>query len=235
MKIKYSFLLIAVVYLFSGCSKTVWIQKDFAATAPVLDTVSIIFPQIEYAERNGEKMKTKSGHSYYVSKQVAEVLKEQIDSGIFIVRNANIVFDSILTIKWMRNNFADSKRLHKQMLDSLKSTMGETRTIPLIPELQQAVDLIHTRYYLLVTGYSFGTNETTKRFDLIQQQTFEQLYDHAFAQENDWFGLTLQITLIDSRTNEILWYSYNKEQESRYDPLDRERVKDLCLGLLTTK
>ena len=233
MKIYFAVLTLIVIYLVSGCTETVWVQKDFAKITPTIDTISIIFPQIEYVEKNGEKLKAKSGHSYFVSKQVADILKELIDSGKFVSQSANIVFDSTVIIKWMRNNFADSKTVHKQMYDSLQALTGETRIIPAIPELQQLAEKVRTRYFVLVTGYSFGTTETTRRFDMLQQQTFELLYDHAFAYERDWFGLSLQIILVDARSNEVLWYNYNKEKESRYDTLDKEKVKDLCLGLLT--
>jgi len=58
------------------------------------------------------------------------------------------------------------------------------------------------------------------------------MYDHAFPCNYQWNGLQLQISLVDAKTMEVLWYNYNKEKDSEYDPFKKNEVKDLCLKLM---
>jgi hypothetical protein len=232
MKIYKQFVMLFLMTVLSGCRPTLLIQKNLNSIEQPIDTISILFPEIEYSEKSGDVKKIESAHSVFVSNNVVEIIKSIIDSGYFISKFAIIVSDSLLISKWAHNQFSSSKNKYNHMRDSLRTSRYGKKTVPLVSDLRYLVDKAHTRYFIYITGISYGTSEETKRYDVQQEETFKLFYDRPFVYEHKWYGLQLQIVLADSRSNEILWYSYNDERDSNYDPLDKGRVNDLCSKLL---
>jgi hypothetical protein len=101
--------------------------------------------------------------------------------------------------------------------------------------LQSFVSKLHSRLFLCVAGSAFGTSEQTKQFDDEQRRAFKLFYDEPFDYGYQWSGLEIEIALVNATTHEVLWYNYNKRQESQYDPLNEKRVKDLCMQLLEAR
>ncbi len=88
---------------------------------------------------------------------------------------------------------------------------------------------------MVVTGIAFGVSEGKKHFDLLQRESFRLFYDRPFVYDYQWYGLQMEIALVDAASNKVIWYNYNDERDSNYNPLEKERVKDLCLKLLKAK
>jgi hypothetical protein len=221
--------------LLSSCSQTLWINKNLNSIKPNINKVTIIFPEIEFREKTGEATEIKPAHSVFVSKTVAEAFKETIDEGNFIPKYAITYCDTPLVGKWIQNHFSTASVKYKQMKDSVRLSQNSTKIIPVNQELRSLLDKANSDYVMIITGLAYGTSNQTKQHDILQLQTFELLYDHAFPYNYQWSGLELQISLVDAKSMEVLWYNYNDENASKYNPFKKEDVKDLCLKLLKQK
>lgn len=228
-------ILLFLTFILSGCAHTLWIHKNFDAIKSRIDTISIVFPQVEYSVMNGKVKKTKFGYSMFISKNVADVLKDVINEGDFLPKSATITYDSTIINQSLPRYFSNPTMKYEQMRDSLQTSQGEERIFPLTPELQVLVDSVHTKYFIYVTGIAFGTTENLKRYDIVQEETFKLLYDRPFVYEYQWDGLQLLLCLVETKSKEVLWYNYNEAKHSKYNPLLKEDIKNLCLKLLNTK
>jgi hypothetical protein len=231
MNIHKLIIVLFVTVLISGCSHTIWINKDYESIKPNIEKVSIIFPEIEFSEREGEAKEIRSPHSVYVSRNVAEAVKEIINEGNFASKNAAIFCDTLLVGKWIQNRFSDANNKYKQMQDAMKKSQGDKKILPPNEELQSLINKANDNYVIIITGLGYGTSEETKQHDMQQLETFDLMYDHAFPYNYQWSGLQLQIALVDAKSMEILWYNRNTEKNSKYNPFIKDEVKDLCLKL----
>ena len=235
MNLSKSFSVLIAAFLLSSCAQTAWVHKDFDSIKPNIDTVTILFPEIEFSEIDGDVKEIKPAYSVFVSNNVADVLKEIIDEGIFAPKYATILCDSFVVGRWIQNRYSNTRSQYNLLRESIRSSHNDKKTMRLTPEFRSIMDNVHTEYFILVTGLAFGTSENTKREDMMQAETFELLYDHAFSYNYQWNGLQLQIALINVKTMEILWYNRNSERDSKYNPAKKEEVKDLCVKLLNPK
>jgi hypothetical protein len=220
------------VVLLSGCTQNFSIKNNLDAIKPDIDTVSIIFPHVEYYEVGLEAKKTNLGYSTYVSRTVADILKEIVDSGNFMPKNATIIYDSTIIEHWMPRYYSNSLEKYRQICDSLKSSQDEKRTFPVSSELQLLIDKVSTKYFIFVGGTAFEASEDKKRYDFLQSQTFKLFYDRPFIYDYQWQGLQLHIFIVGKKSMKIFWYKYNEDEDTRYDPANEEDIYDLCLKLL---
>ncbi|MBN1398806.1 MAG: hypothetical protein JXA06_12310 [Bacteroidetes bacterium] len=220
-----------IAALLSGCSQTLWISDNFKSAKPNIDNAVIIFPELEFTEREGDTKQIRTPHSVFVSKTAAEAVKEIINEGNFTVKKADVYCDTLLVGKWIRNQFSEAKNKYTQMRDAVKQSKDK-KILPASDELKSLISKANSDYIIVITGLAYGTSEQGKRDDIQQLETFDLLYDHAFPYDYQWNGLQLQISLIDARTMEILWYNYNKEGNSNYDPFNKDEVKNLCSKLM---
>jgi hypothetical protein len=225
------FLLLAAFVLISGCSQTLWISRDFDSIKTGIDTIPIILPHISYYEKSGEVNKLLLGRTLFVSSNVAEILKETIDEGIFISKSTIILNDSMVTSQWLPRYFLSSIKKYAKIDDSIQASDNGGKTFPITPELKLLVDQVNTRYFIFINGTAFGTQEDSKQYDIQQAQTFELFYDSNFSYEYQWYGLQLHIYLVEKESNEIIWDNYNKSRDTNYDPLNNNDIKELCLKL----
>ncbi|HTR82461.1 MAG TPA: hypothetical protein VMM58_12595 [Bacteroidota bacterium] len=225
-------LLAAFPLLAGGCSHTEWVRKDFNSVKTAIDTVSVIFPQIDYYVKYGATAKTKRGYSLFVSNNVADVVKGIIDEGKFGPHVAILVEDSVVIDQWILSYLSHSMEGFSSRWDSAQTSPSEEKLLPLTPEMKSALDRVNTRYFVFVTGTAYGTSNDKKIFDMIQSETFKLLYDRSFAYDYQWNGLRLQIFLVDKKTDEILWYNYNRERDSQYNPLEKQEIYSLCLKMM---
>jgi len=227
--------LIAILFaaaLLSGCTHTLWINNNYESIKPNIDKVVIIFPEIEFSEKIGDSKEIRSPHSVFVSRNVAETVKEIIDEGNFAPKHAAIFCDTLLVGKWIQNRFSGASVKYKQMRDAMNQSKDNKIILPSNDELKSLIKKANSDYVVIITGHGYGTSEQTKQHDILQLEAFDLLFDHAFPYDCQWSGLQLQISLVDAKTMEILWYNYNKEKDSEYDPFKKNEVKDLCLKLM---
>lgn len=232
MNVHKYFAVLLVACVFSSCSRTASVQRSFDSVLPNVDTISILFPRIVYSEKSGALEKTKTGHSIYVSQNIAYVLKEIIDEGRFAPKSAVILYDSLMIGQWAQTQLSGESARFKEMRDSLSAGREGKRVYPLAPEWQSLAEKGKSRYVLCVDGIAYGTSEHAKLFDMLQRESFDRFYNRPYAYEYQWTGLQLQIAVVDAKSREILWNLSNDERNSRYDPLKKEDVRDLCLKIL---
>ena len=86
--------------------------------------------------------------------------------------------------------------------------------------------------FIYIKGTANGTSEDAKRFDAIQLQTFKMFYGNNYAYNYQWDSLQLHIYLVERESGEILWYNYNKDDDTKYHPMQKEEIKNLLMKLL---
>jgi hypothetical protein len=224
--------LLLVAGLSLSCSRTASVQKSFDSVLPSVDTISILFPRIVYSEKSGAAEKAKTGHSIYVSQNIAYVLKEIIDEGRFEPKSATILYDSLTIGQWAQTQLSNPNERFKALRDSLRVTQEGKRIFPLTPELQSLAAEGNSRFVLCVDGVAYGTTEHAKLFDMLQRETFDRFYNRPYAYDYQWSGLQVQIAVVDAQSREVLWMNSNDERDTRYDPLIKKDVRDLCLKIL---
>ena len=225
---------IGVFVLMTGCTTTAWIQKNFDAVKPGMDTVSVLFPQIEFSERVGEVNKLKSGSSIFVSKNVAEAVKELVDRGKFIPKAAVIADDSVVLDQWFRSYSSKSMASFKTIKDSLAAP-GETKILPVGQEILSLIDRLPSKYFIFIAGVGYRFSKATKQYAFEQEQIYRMFYDRPNMTKNQYYGLKLLFALVEVKSKEVLWYTYNGDENSQYDPLVKEEVQQLCSALLLQK
>jgi hypothetical protein len=220
------------VFIFLICCQPVIVKKNFAAANSGTDTVSVLFPEIDYSEKDSKLEKSKTGYNVFISRNIAEVLKDLIDKGNFMFRHANILYDPSMSSQSLPGYYENSIIKFNRIHDSLETFKEEKRVFPINPTLRKLLNAAHSHYFLYVTGLAFGTSEATRQYYLAQQQLFEQLYFNTLVNNYQFYGLQLQIVLVDTRTGKILWYNYNGENDCKYNPLEKSDIERLCLKLL---
>jgi hypothetical protein len=228
-------LLFLLTTLLSGCTQGLWLTNNFNAIKSDIDTVSIILPHVEYTIINGETRTTNNAYGMFISINVAAVLKEVIAEGNFISKSAINMCDTTIINDWLSQNFINSTKNYHHIVDSLRRSKNEERIFPLTPELQLLVDQVKSRHFIFVEGVAFGTTEDSKRFDLLQAETFKLFYDRPYIYDFQWSGLQLRILLIETKSKKVLWSNYNTNKDSKYNPLKNQGIKDLCTKLLKGK
>jgi hypothetical protein len=216
----------------SSCTRTLWVQKGFDSRKTDIDTVTIIFPQIEYSVKYGEVKRAITGYSLFVSRNVGEVLKELVDEGDFGPKSATLLDDSLIIDRWLDSYFSTSMEEFREMWDSTQRSRSGERILPLTPEIRSTVDEVKTRYFIFVTGLAYGTYEGTKQYDLAEAEFFRLFYGRPFIYDYQWEGLQVQIFLVDRESDEVVWYNQNKDTDSRYNPLEKKDIRNLCLKLM---
>ncbi len=197
-----------------------------------MDTLTIIFPRIEYSVKSGDVTTPKSSYSVFVSQAVADAMKKVIDGGVFFPKAAVILCDTALVSRWLSAGFSPRTGQRHPLWDSLQTSEDGRKLFPANGQFSEIAARLATRYFLSVSGVAFGTTEATKQFDLQQRSTFKVFYDRPLTYEYHWQGLSLELALVDGRSGEVLWYNANDPRESNYDPLDQEQVETLCASLL---
>ena len=222
--------IILLTLLIAGCSQSLWIQDDFDSIKQNIDTVSVIFPQVNYYCKGDENI-NKAGFSLEVSKKVNEVLKDIIGSGKFAGKSVKIFYDSFFVNNWLRNYKSGKLKSYKRLSSYFENSSNKKIFSP-ESELKNSLSKIDSKYYLIVTGMAFQTDFANKNQDVQQRESFKLFFDSPMDYEFQWDGMQLEIALIAAGTNEVLWYNYNGYKDSRYNPRNKEDINNLCLKLL---
>ena len=228
-------ILFLLATLLSGCTQRLWLTNNFDAVKSDIDTVSIILPHVEYTIIDGESRTINNAFGMLTSINVAAVLKETINEGNFIAKTAIYMCDSTFINDWLSKHFVNSTKIYHRIVDSLQRSKNEERIFPLTPELQLLVDQVKSRHFIFVDGIAFGTTEDSKRFDLLQAETFKLFYDRPYIYDFQWSGLQLRIFMIETKSKKVIWSNYNTNKDSKYNPLRNQGIKDLCIKLLKEK
>jgi hypothetical protein len=220
------------VVLIMICIQTVLGQGVSKTTIPEIDTISVLFPEVEYAEKDSKIEKSKTGYNVYISRNIADILKELIDGGNFLSKHVTILYEPSMSRQSLPEYYENAIIKFNQIRDSLELFRNKNRIFPINTALRKLLNKTNTRYFLYVTGLAFGTSEATKQYYMAQKQLFQQLYQNTLVHNYQWWGLQLQLVLLDAKSGRILWYNYNKENDSNYNPLNKDDIRRLCLELL---
>ncbi len=221
-----------IVVLVMICIQPVLGQIASKTAIPEIDTISILFPEIEYAEKDSKIERSKIGYNVLISRNVADILKELIDRGDFISKYSKILYHPSMSSQTMPSYYENAILKFDMIRDSLEAFRNEKKMFPIVHGLRKLLNRTNTRYFLYITGMAFGTSEATKQYYMAQKQMFQQIYQNTLVNDYQLWGLQMQLVLVDAGTGQILWYNYNKENDSIYNPLNREDIRRLCLKLL---
>ena len=226
---------LAIIILFSlllsACSQTAWMNNSFNTARNDFDSVTVIFPQIKYFEKLGEKQYLQRGKSIYVANSIATEMKNILESGKFIRCKGIVLTDSITIEKWLAKNFAPSLKDTLKSFDTLK-VLDNNWILKFSDEMKDLTSHIKTKYIFYIKGIAFCTTENTKHGDMIQLQTFKLFYGNNYAFNYQWNGLQLDIYLADAKTGEVLWHNRNKDDDTKYEPLKANEINRLMTRIL---
>jgi len=225
------FLFLFIVSFLFFCSRSTWTNSLNDTNSPK-NSISILFPHIEYIERNENGNIVKRGHSLFVSKTIADIAKEIIDYGDFIPASANILVNSLITCQWIRKYLFKSIINYRNVDDTLMMKQKGKKVFPVTAQLEQLVNKVDTEHYIFINGIAIGASEKIKQIESSQQQTFELYYDKPSAYDYSWHGLVLHIYIIEKKSSEVIWYAYNETSNQRCDPLNRVDLQELMQKLL---
>ncbi len=221
-----------LLILITACSQTAWTNNSFNEVKNEIDSVTIVFPQIKYFEIFGEKKYLQRGKSIYVANNIASILKELIESRKFITCKNIMYTDSLIIEKWLAKNFHPSLKDTLKNYDTLIVNDENKHILRFSNEMKDLTDGIKSKYIFYIKGIAFGTAENTKHGDMIQMQTFKLFYGNNYAYNFQWNGLKLEIFLLDLKTGEILWHNSNKDDDSKYESVNRNDSKRLLAKIL---
>jgi hypothetical protein len=233
MKLKNAFLTILFAILIAGCSQSSWIQEDFDSIKQNIETISVIFPQVNYYCKGDDNI-NKAGYSLEVSKKVSEVLENIIGSGKYVGKSAKVFYDSSFVNNWLRDYKSGKLKSYKRLSSYFENSSNKKIFSP-ESELKNSLSKIDSKYYIIVTGMAFQTDFVNKNQDVQQRESFKLFFDSPMDYEFQWDGMQLEIALVAAGTNEILFYNFNDYKDSRYNPRNKEDINTLCTKLLSAE
>jgi hypothetical protein len=234
MKLPFMVFAFLILFLLS-CSKYCWTKKDFTATNSQLDSVSIIFPHIEYIDRKSTTHFIKQGYSIYIATNVADDVKQIIDDGNFYARSSELVLDSMVVGTWIPQYLFNSCGHYRCVDEVLFMGKPGNKVFPMTNELKLLIDKSSAPYVLFINGLAFGLDDDEKQSYVPQLRTFDLPDGHAVADDSLWNGILLHFYLIDKRTSEIIWYTYTDSHDATCDPLNRDALQGILQRMLTAK
>jgi hypothetical protein len=222
--------------LLASCGGSAWMSQDFNVGRVDSNKVSILPPQITGLERTGRGMLPDSTREPEMIKNVEQAAQDIINGGGFVGKSAIAIEDSTFRSPGMARFLEKLRAAYKGYCDSMHvSDNGATTPLPVLQELNYLSNRLRTRYVLFIRGTGYTTPESYKQHDLLQLDSFRLFFDHPLEYQYQWSGLMLDIALVDMKSATVLWYNRNRENESKYDPLSIDRVKDLCSKLMSNQ
>lgn len=209
-------------YFLISCAGNVRKHQEFDTIKTEITSIAIMPPDIEYFERNPVVIRP---NPIYIN-DISHNIVEAIQNGF---ANSTIEVHPI---------FNSGSELNKNLTISLRKVMqsyqigceffhnnGE-RDISMIldPAVKQFIAPAKTNFLLFVRGKGYGKLSGDDRSDVV--------YSGMLGTASQWDGLMLDIGLFDANTGGMIWFNYNKEYQSRYQPLVLESVQELCNNLL---
>ncbi len=231
-----NFYFLFLILILFGCSaSTIYKSGNFDTIHLSIDTVAIIFPHIEYIERTVEGEKPIYGAGIYVSHVVANLLSEILNQKKFFGTAIPMRIDSVFTDIWLPQYYQSSLIQYRDLSSSLKPVNNEKKIFVETDEIKKLIDNVQQKYYFVALGKAFGTSEELKYYDFTQAQTFQKLFNRFFVYDYQWYGLQLDLYLVDKETKTIVWYNGNTISDIRYDPMSEDEVKYLISKIITLR
>ncbi len=223
-----------VVIFVSGCSQSSWVQKDLSSVKQQIDTVNVIFPQIEYVWKSTVETNN-SNLSLEVSRNFAEVLSKVIESERSLSKPTKLLYFPKKVEEWS-NTLSLGKRKEYVRLNSFFNTTSEGKTVfEFGNEMDSLIFTTNAKYLLFVTGVAFETDLAVKHEDIQQRERFKLFFDSPMDYQNQWNGVQVEMAIVNAITHEVVWYNYNKVEDSNYNPRKKNEIKSLCSKLLEGK
>ncbi len=234
MSIYKSILVFFTFFLISSCSQSSFVQKDFVSVKQQIDTVNVVFPQIEYVWKS--TIETNNPNiSLEISKNFAEVLRKVIEKEKSINKPVKLLYFPKTVERWS-NDLSSEKRKEYIRLSSYFNTSPDGKTIL---EYENGIDslisLTNAKYLLFVRGIAFETDMAVKHEDIQQRERFKLFFDSPMDYQSQWYGMQVEMAIVYRDTNEVIWYNYNKVEDSKYNPRKKNEIESLCSKLLESK
>lgn len=215
------FVLIGLYFLIS-CAGNVHKQEDFNTIKTEITSIAIMPPDIQYFERNPVVIKPNPFYINDVSHNVVEAIQKGFANStieVYPIFDSGTELDVDLTSSLR-------KVLHgyKSSCESFHNSGEKDIRMDIDPEIKQFVSPAKTNFLLFIHGKGYGKLSGEERSDVV--------YSGMLGTASQWDGLILDIALVDASTGDILWFNYNKEYQSQYQPLVLESVQELCDKLL---
>jgi hypothetical protein len=179
-------------------------------------------PDIEYFERNPVVTRPNTFFIKDISHNIVEAIQNGfIDNAIEVhpIFASGSELDQDLTSSLIR-----VMQSYKTNCESFHNSGGNDLNIVLNPRAKQFAIPAKTNFLLFIRGKGYGRLSGEDRSDVV--------YSGMLGTASQWDGLILDIALFDANIGEIIWFNYNKEYQSQYQPLIPESVQELCNLLL---
>jgi hypothetical protein len=228
MKSALQFFLMVLLLVTSGCTNSM--HKDFHNIKSTINTIAIVSPQIDFYVKVKEDLYPKPEHNSIIAENIATVIREVLNEKDIFNNSSLIPVDAnLIEVELRKNPIKPTKNL-KTILDSLKNNIDKGNTF--IPQLSFFAEKVSMDCIMLIRGQAYGVSDLSTFKDIANKQAFQLLYDDPLRYEYQWFGLELEIALVEAKTTEVIWFNFNKKSKSKYDPFNNESIKDLCEDLL---
>lgn len=211
-----------IIYFLTGCTNKALTNKDFNTHKSEIASIAIMPPDIEYFERNPVVTRPNPEYITLVSENVVQAIKNGFTGGTIEIHTLsddqhNLNQDLSLSLQKVMQSYS-------QGCEAIRRDGDDKFGFVLDAEAKHLGNYANTNYLLLIHGKGFGRLTSEDQNDVVQAGML--------GTASQWDGLLLEIALVDASTAEMLWFNYNKEYQSQYQPLAIESVQELCDRLL---
>lgn len=219
---RFTFLVLIGLYFLISCAGNVQKHQDFNTIKTEITSIAIMPPSIEYFERNPVVIRPNPFYINDVSHNVVEAIQKSFANSTIEVHP---IFDSGTELDVnVSSNLRKVLQSYKSSCESFHNNGEKDMRMVLDSEVKQFVSPAKTNFLLFIHGKGYGKLSGEDRNDVV--------YSGMLGTESQWDGLILDLALVDASSGEMLWFNYNKEYQSQYQPLVLESVQELCDKLL---
>jgi PBP1b-binding outer membrane lipoprotein LpoB len=217
-----TYLLLMILFILIGCAGNAHKHQEFNTIKTEITSIAIMPPDIEYFERNPVVTRPNTFYIKDISHNIVEAIQNGFtDNAIEVhpIFASGSELDQDLT-----SSLIEVMQSYKESCESFHSSGGKILNMVLNPRAKQFAITAKTNFLLFVRGKGYGRLSGENRSDVV--------YSGMLGTASQWDGLMLDMALFDANIGEIIWFNYNKEYQSQYQPLVPESVQELCNLLL---
>ncbi|NIT58883.1 MAG: hypothetical protein GWN00_22465 [Aliifodinibius sp.] len=211
-----------IFYLLIGCTSNVLTHQEFDAVKADITSIAVMPPDIEYFERNPVVTRPNPEYITIISKNVVRAIRTGFKGGTIEVHTLSS--SRMDLTKDLATALRKVMQSYRQACEIIHNTGASEVGVVLDSEVKQLSDIVETNYLLFVRGKGYGKLSGEDRSDVV--------HSGMLGTASQWDGLMLDVALVDANTGDILWFNYNKEYQSQYQPLVLKSVQELCNLLL---
>lgn len=218
----FTILLFLSLFILISCAGNVHKHQDFNTIKTEITSIAIMPPDIEYFERNPVVTRPNTFFINDISHNIVEAIQKGFVNNeieVHPIFASGSELDQDLT-----SSLIEVMQSYKTSCESFHNSGGKDLNLVLNPRAKQFAIPAKTNFLLFIRGKGYGRLSSETRSDVV--------YSGMLGTASQWDRLMLDIALFDANIGEIIWFNYNKEYQSQYQPLVAESVQELCDLLL---